>query len=110
MEENKIVSVKTINIRKAAEALLYLGSIGGKITDKCVAVKNMFLSIEVEVPWDVPVEKVVEGEIITVTRKKGSLPEGIAVEEKAAVEAPVTSQRGRKKKESVTSDEVDVVE
>lgn len=55
--DNKKVSVTSVDTRKFVEGILYLGSLGGKITKNCVAIKGMMIRAEVELPWDVPVEE-----------------------------------------------------
>lgn len=52
----KKVTVVTVDTRKFVEDILKLGSVGGKITDDCVAYKGMLLRAEVVVPVSAVVE------------------------------------------------------
>ena len=56
MDYKKVV-VNSVDMRKFAEALVYLGSIGAEVTKNCLAVKGLMLRAEVELPWDVPVNE-----------------------------------------------------
>lgn len=55
--EMKKVTVSTVSTRKFVEGLLYLGSLGGELTEQCVTVKGMFLRAEVMLPVDTPVKE-----------------------------------------------------
>jgi len=65
MQFKKVV-VASVDLRTFCEGVAYLGSIGGQITDKCMAIKGLILRAEVEVPWDTPVN---ESPTIQVNRK-----------------------------------------
>lgn len=58
--EKKKVTVSTVSTRKFVESLLYLGSVGGEVTDQCVTIKGMFLRAEVLVDVDTPIKETQE--------------------------------------------------
>ena len=91
MSEVKKVAVATLDTRKFVEALLYLGSIGGKITNKCVAMKGLMLRAEVEVDADTPVNT---DSVIRLSAGVPYVKESSAVEEKKEDKPAV--KRGRK--------------
>lgn len=88
----KKIIVSTVDTRKFVEYMLYLGSVGGKITKKCKALKGLMLRAEVEVPSDTiikqtPEMKVAAGAEYKDTEsvvKKEDKPEGDSVAKKAA--------------------------
>ena len=91
MEELKKVVVCTTDTRKFVDSLLYLGSIGGRLTDKCVAMKGVLIRAEVEVPVEVPVE---ETPVLKVS---------VQPTREEAKEEPVKAPKVRKKKEEEVS-------
>lgn len=92
MKVKKVV-VSTVDTRKFVDSLLYLGGLGGKLTENCVAIKGMFLRAEVEVSADAIVEQTPEMRLAA------------GLEYEAVEEAPVETKveepkkaRGRKPK------------
>lgn len=95
--EKKKVTVSTVSTRKFVENLLYLGSVGGELTDQCVTIKGMFLRAEVLVDVDTPIKETQEMKVAP------GLPVKAEAQEKAT-EAPKAKKTARKtaaKKEEV---------
>ena len=98
MEFKKVV-VNSVDMRKFAEALVYLGSIGAEVTKNCVAVKGLMLRAEVELPWDVPVN---ETENVRVSMKDKIVRD---VPQEQEVKKPATKKTTNKKSVVETKEE-----
>lgn len=104
--EKKKVTVSTVSTRKFVENLLYLGSVGGELTDQCVTIKGMFLRAEVMVDVDTPIKETQEMKV------SPGLPIKEEAQEKGSegsrgMEAPKAKRTARKtaaKKEEVAED------
>lgn len=101
--EKKKVTVSTVSTRKFVESLLYLGSVGGELTDQCVTIKGMFLRAEVLVDVDTPIKETQEMKVAP------GLPVKAEAQEKGSQgsEAPKAKKTARKtaaKKEEVVED------
>lgn len=98
--EKKKVTISTVSARKFVENLLYLGSIGGELTDQCVTIKGMFLRAEVMVDVDTPIKETPEMKVAP------GLPIKVEPEENATVapKAKKTARKSAAKKEEVVED------
>lgn len=101
--EKKKVTVSTVSTRKFVESLLYLGSVGGELTDQCVTIKGMFLRAEVLVDVDTPIKETQEMKVAP------GLPVKVEAQEKGSQgsEAPKAKKTARKtaaKKEEVVEE------
>lgn len=101
--EKKKVTVSTVSTRKFVESLLYLGSVGGELTDQCVTIKGMFLRAEVLVDVDTPIKETQELKVAPGMPVASRLP----VAPEKPTEAPKAKKTARKtsaKKEEVVED------
>lgn len=96
----KKVLVNTISTRDFVDSLLYLGSIGGVLTDKCAAYKGMFLRAEVEVDETTPIK---ESPILKVLAGEATKRE--IVESEAPVAKKTATKRVTKTAAKVKEDE-----
>lgn len=104
--EKKKVTVSTVSTRKFVESLLYLGSVGGELTDQCVTIKGMFLRAEVLVDVDTPIKETQEMKVAPGLPMAPGLPVKAEAQEKTP-EAPKVKKTARKtaaKKEEVVED------
>lgn len=107
--EKKKVTVSTVSTRKFVESLLYLGSVGGELTDQCVTIKGMFLRAEVLVDVDTPIKETQEMKVAPGLPVTSGLPVKAEAQEKGSQgsEAPKAKKTARKtaaKKEEVVED------
>lgn len=101
----KKIIVSTVDTRKFVEYMLYLGSVGGKITKKCKALKGMFMRAEVEVPADTIIKQTPEMKVAAGPEYEDT--EGVVQEEDSTEsKKPVAKKTARK----TTSKKVEDVE
>lgn len=101
--EMKKVTVSTVSTRKFVEGLLYLGSIGGELTDECVTIKGMFLRAEVMLPVDTPVNETQELKVSPGLPVKKDQDKAVE-ENQVSPKAKKTARKTAKKEEQVSED------